>query len=418
MRDRPRILAVATAVPPHRLAQSDVRNWARRSFADHAGDIERLLPAYDNAGIEVRYSCVPLSWYDDDHGWRDKNELYLGNARELTEAAATRCLQQGGVDAADIGAVVCVSTSGIATPSLDARLISRLGLGPEVQRMPLFGLGCAGGVLGLARAAELATARPGRPVLLLVAELCGLTFRRADLSKSNVIATALFGDGALTNLPGGIEQYLRRRREIGSTAARPKKSSASEADSVDVGATASAVTTPTVSARCWDSNPAETYPVRVIVSQTASPSSTPYVDLSPISIGDTFVVDGDAPGCSQYLKSTTGYWIKDAATNDLVQDGYFHTSCSQPVNLGDQFGAFQVFALETTQGGTVSLEHEVEYTYEVTNPNATDATSVSVDDDQLGNIVSGASVGAGRLRGRGLSCGPNERVLGSKPCAP
>ena len=200
MSDRPRILAVATAVPPHRLAQSDVRKWARRSFADHDGDIERLLPAYDNAGIEVRYSCVPLSWYDDDHGWRDKNELYLSNASDLTEAAATQCLQRGGVDAADIGAVVCVSTSGIATPSLDARLISRLGLGPEVQRMPLFGLGCAGGVLGLARAAELATARPGRPVLLLVAELCGLTFRRADLSKSNVIATALFGDGAAAAL--------------------------------------------------------------------------------------------------------------------------------------------------------------------------------------------------------------------------
>ncbi|GMQ76635.1 MAG: type III polyketide synthase [Gammaproteobacteria bacterium] len=199
MSDRPRILAVATAVPPHRLAQSDVREWARRLFADHAGDIERLLPAFDNAGIEVRYSCVPLSWYDGDHGWRDKNELYLGNALDLAETAATRCLQRAGLDAADVGAVVCVSTSGIATPSLDARLISRLGLRPEVQRMPLFGLGCVGGVLGLARAAELA-ARPGRHVLLLVTELCGLTFRRADLSKSNVIATALFGDGAAAAL--------------------------------------------------------------------------------------------------------------------------------------------------------------------------------------------------------------------------
>ena len=146
---------------------------------------------------------------------------------------------------------------------------------------------------------------------------------------------------------------------------------------------------------CWDINPAGTYPVRVIVSETASPSSQAYIDLEPVEIGDTFVVDGDTQGCSGQLRSVTGYWIKDAATDDLVQDGFFHTSCSQPVNLGDQFGAFQVFALETTQGGTVSLEHEVEYTYEVTNPNATDATSVSVDDDQLGNIVSGATVGAG-----------------------
>jgi hypothetical protein len=146
---------------------------------------------------------------------------------------------------------------------------------------------------------------------------------------------------------------------------------------------------------CTDVNPAGTYPVRVIVKESASTSSPTYVDLSPLEIGDTFVVDGDTPGCSQYLKSTTGYWIKDAATDELVQDGFFHSSCSQPVNLGDQFGGLQVFALETTQGGTVSLEHEVEYTYEVTNPNATAATSVSVDDDQLGNIVSSASIGAG-----------------------
>lgn len=146
---------------------------------------------------------------------------------------------------------------------------------------------------------------------------------------------------------------------------------------------------------CSDAQAAGTYPVRVIVGQSASPSSLPYVDLGPIEIGDTFVVDGDVPGCSDQLKSVTGFWIKDAGTDDLIQDGFFHTSCSQPVNLGDQFGAFQVFSLETTQGGTVSLQHEVEYTYEVTNPNATEATSVSVFDDLLGSIVSGDTVGAG-----------------------
>ncbi|MCH2173027.1 hypothetical protein MK489_19790 [Myxococcota bacterium] len=146
---------------------------------------------------------------------------------------------------------------------------------------------------------------------------------------------------------------------------------------------------------CWDSSPAETYPVRVILGETASPSSDAYVDLEPLNIGETFVVDATTVGCNTKLKSETGFWIKDAATDGLVQDGFFHTSCSQPLNLGDQFGALQVYAMETTQGGTVSLAHEVEYTYEITNPNATEATGVSIDDDQIGNIASGITLGAG-----------------------
>ncbi|HEX7969954.1 MAG TPA: 3-oxoacyl-[acyl-carrier-protein] synthase III C-terminal domain-containing protein, partial [Stellaceae bacterium] len=96
----------------------------------------------------------------------------------------------------DIDAVVVVSTTGVATPSLDARLMDRLGLRRDVRRLPIFGLGCAGGVLGLARAADLARARPASRVLLLVVELCALCFRKNDTAKSNIVATALFGDGA------------------------------------------------------------------------------------------------------------------------------------------------------------------------------------------------------------------------------
>src|SRR5207245_2241025 len=96
-----------------------------------------------------------------------------------------------------------VSTTGIATPSLDARLIDRLGLRADVQRLPIFGLGCAGGVIGLARAAALARAEPGSRVLFLVVELCTLCFRSNDFSKSNIVATALFGDGAAGAILGG-----------------------------------------------------------------------------------------------------------------------------------------------------------------------------------------------------------------------
>ena len=163
-------------------------------------DLERLLPVFGNAGIETRYSCVPLEWYEDSHGWAEKNRLYLENAPTLMETAALDCLGAAGLDVADVDAIVSVSSSGIATPSLDALLAERLGMRRDLQRLPIFGLGCAGGVLGLARAAAMARASPGSKVLLVVVELCGLTFRRADQSNGNLVATALFGDGAAAAL--------------------------------------------------------------------------------------------------------------------------------------------------------------------------------------------------------------------------
>jgi alkylresorcinol/alkylpyrone synthase len=177
-----------------------VTDRARVLFRERGEDIERLLPVYANAGIETRYSCVPIAWYEQDHGWAEKNRLFLDNALLLLEQATRACLKEARLRPQDIDAIVCVSTSGIATPSLDARLMERLKLKRDVTRLPIFGLGCAGGVLGLSRAAGLARTMPGAHVLFLVVELCGLTFRRADQSKSNVIATALFGDGAAAAL--------------------------------------------------------------------------------------------------------------------------------------------------------------------------------------------------------------------------
>jgi hypothetical protein len=147
---------------------------------------------------------------------------------------------------------------------------------------------------------------------------------------------------------------------------------------------------------CWDASAAGTYPVRVIVSDGADapPSTNVYVDASPIAIGDLVTIDASAAGHGD-LNSVTGWWLKDAGDNTLRSDGFFHTSCSQPLNLGDQFGPLQVFSITSTGGGTASLEHDVEYTYTVTNPNAEDATNVSVDDDLLGNIASGQTIAAG-----------------------
>src|SRR6267378_3972158 len=191
----PRLLAVATAVPPYPLDQNDVIERVKLLFG-RAPDLDRLLPVFLNTGIHRRYSCVPLEWYDRAHGWPERNSIYLGSALDLLEAATNRVLCLTGRHKDDIDSIVVVSTTGIATPSLDALLIERMGLRSTVQRLPIFGLGCAGGVLGLARAASQAAVAPGKTVLFLVVELCALSFRRDDWSKSNIVATALFGEVA------------------------------------------------------------------------------------------------------------------------------------------------------------------------------------------------------------------------------
>jgi alkylresorcinol/alkylpyrone synthase len=195
MASHPRLIGVATAVPPYPLDQRDVVARARALF-EGAPTLERLLPVFANSGIHRRYSCVPIEWYDRPHGWAERNRIYLASALDLLEATTVKLLDQAGLDKSAIDAVVTVSTTGIATPSLDALLIERMRLRRDVRRLPIFGLGCAGGVIGLARAAAQALAQPGEIVLFLVAELCALSFRRDDFSKSNLVATALFGDGA------------------------------------------------------------------------------------------------------------------------------------------------------------------------------------------------------------------------------
>jgi alkylresorcinol/alkylpyrone synthase len=191
----PRLLSLATAVPPYELDQQDVIRRVEALF-DGAPVLERLLPVFTNSGIRSRYSCVPIEWYDGPHGWAERNRVYIASALDLFEATAIRLLDRAGIGKHQVDAVVTVSTTGIATPSLDALLIERMGLRRDVRRLPIFGLGCAGGVVGLARAASQALAAPDETVLFLVVELCALSFRRDDWSKSNIVATALFGDGA------------------------------------------------------------------------------------------------------------------------------------------------------------------------------------------------------------------------------
>ena len=209
---RPRLVGLATAVPPFVLEQSEVAERAATLFGPVEGGFHRLAPVYRNACIDRRRTCVPLDWFMEEHAFSERNDLFLRHATDLLVEAATRALAEAGLTPADVDTLVTVTSSGIATPGLDARVMQKLPFRPDTQRSPLFGLGCAGGVIGLSRAAALAQAAPGSTVLLLVVELCSLTFRRQDRSKSNIVATALFGDGAAAAV-------ITCRPEVGGVAA-------------------------------------------------------------------------------------------------------------------------------------------------------------------------------------------------------
>lgn len=199
----PHVISVGTALPPHRIGQEEVKDFARGMFGDAYRDFDRLLPIFDNVNVENRYFCVPMGWFNEDHTFAEKNDLYLEHALTLSEKASRRTLDSAGINPSEIGAVFFVSTTGLATPSLDAALISALGIPwRHTRRESLFGHGCAAGAGGLAKAADWARTHPGKLVLLVAVELCGLTFQRGDASKSNLISTSLFSDGAAAVVVG------------------------------------------------------------------------------------------------------------------------------------------------------------------------------------------------------------------------
>lgn len=190
------VLSIASAVPPHRLDQRDAAAAAHLGFAARYDDFERLAKVFDSAGIRSRYLIRPVEWYMAPHGWHDRNAAYLAGAEALFVDAAAKALDKAGLLAAEVDTIVTISSTGLATPSIEARVADQMGFRADVERVPVFGLGCAGGVSGLGLAWRLAQSRPGSVVLLVAVEICSAAFRLDKLTKENIVATALFADGA------------------------------------------------------------------------------------------------------------------------------------------------------------------------------------------------------------------------------
>ena len=199
----PRVAAVGTAVPPFHYNQQEIRQSAQQHFQGNLERIRSLITVFDNVQVRQRFFCVPLEWFRRDHTFSEKNEEYIRWSERLSIEAIEDCLNRAGVGPEQIDHLIFVSTSGVSTPSIDARIINKLRFDSHIKRTPIFGLGCAGGAAGLSRCHDLAKGAPEERILLVSVELSSLTFQFQDYSKSNLVASALFSDGAAAVLVCG-----------------------------------------------------------------------------------------------------------------------------------------------------------------------------------------------------------------------
>jgi alkylresorcinol/alkylpyrone synthase len=202
----PAILAVGTALPPNYVDQETLTAALLAAWSQQHFNSERLTQIHRAALVSGRHLALPLADYPGLDTFGKRNDAWIRVGLDVGEAALRAALARAGLEPRDIDHLLFVTTTGLATPSLDARLVNRLGMKPSVKRTPLFGLGCLGGAAGLTRASDVLRAYPREVAALVSIELCSLTLQREDLSVSNVVATGLFGDGAAAVVLAGAER--------------------------------------------------------------------------------------------------------------------------------------------------------------------------------------------------------------------
>ena len=213
----PKIASVGTATVPFQYDQSIARDFAYNLFSSKRKDVERMIKVFDNAMIEKRQFCYPKDWYDHIHDFVERSESYKENALSLSLSAISNCLDKIGADHTDYDHIIFVSSTGISAPTIDALLINELKLNPHIKRTPIWGLGCVGGAMGLSRAFEYTKTYPSSGVLLVALEICSLAFQKDDYSKSNVVAIAIFADGAAATLVTGDDHRLSPSSKLNLT---------------------------------------------------------------------------------------------------------------------------------------------------------------------------------------------------------
>lgn len=204
-----RIASVATALPAHRYSQEAISACLARIWADRPEVLRRLEALHANLQVDARHLALPLERYADLRDFGAVNDAWIGCALDLGERAIATALERAGLAPKDVDALLVSTVTGVASPSLDARLANRMGLRSDIKRVPLFGLGCVAGAATLARAADYVRAFPDQVAVVLCVELCSLTLQRDDVSVANLISTGLFGDGAAAAVVVGARRTER-----------------------------------------------------------------------------------------------------------------------------------------------------------------------------------------------------------------
>ncbi|MBZ5502450.1 MAG: type III polyketide synthase [Acidobacteriia bacterium] len=203
-----RIVGVGSAFPRHYYKQEVLVQTLKHFWRDRLPKPEALERLGERMTVEGRYLARPLDFYENLQTWGEANNAWIEVGLELGEQALCRALVSAGLQPRDLGAIIVTSVTGIAAPSLDARLINRMGLSPNIRRTPIFGLGCVAGAAGISRAADFVRGCPDQAAALLSVELCSLTLQRDDISKAHLISSLLFGDGAAAAIITGSSLEL------------------------------------------------------------------------------------------------------------------------------------------------------------------------------------------------------------------
>ncbi len=210
----PSLVAISKIDFPFKIDQQEVKGYAKALFEPSFPQVEKMMSVFDNTEIRYRNFCKPLSYYADIHSFREQNDEYIRISLEYSVKAIEECMRSANVDADSITDILFVSTTGLATPSLDALIINKMRLNKNICRSPIFGLGCAGGVAGFSKASVLAKANPDAIVLLVSVELCSLTFLRNDYSKSNFVGSSLFADGVAACIIVGDNKINKKAKTV------------------------------------------------------------------------------------------------------------------------------------------------------------------------------------------------------------
>ncbi|MCH2534847.1 MAG: hypothetical protein MK008_10435 [Bdellovibrionales bacterium] len=190
------ILSVAEYVPSNILTQDQAKELSYNYFEDKIKNLERYMRVFDNSKVEKRYLSNPIEWYLKDKSWPERNKAYLKFSIESLNNIVEQMLSKANLSAHNIDHIITVSSTGIATPTIESHLMDRFSFKQDLKRTPIFGLGCVGGLSGLQRASEIANAYPGEKVMLLTVEACSLGFQPHEYEPKNIVAMSIFSDGA------------------------------------------------------------------------------------------------------------------------------------------------------------------------------------------------------------------------------